>query len=129
MVDAAAPFRSVAEWDDWQQEELRRRASEEDIRFSDEGGEIWQLGEEHHTTLLGKGTVTLDKDGLKLNELRFPLEGMQEPELCHLAGKETMMFTNAEGSFELRFRGSRNQRVIDMKKTKKAGRIVLLYTD
>ena len=29
----------------------------------------------------------------------------------------------------LHFRGSRNQRVIDMKKTRKAGRIVLLYTD
>jgi len=29
----------------------------------------------------------------------------------------------------LHFRGSRNQRVIDMKKTRKTGRIVLLYTD
>ena len=29
----------------------------------------------------------------------------------------------------LHFRGSRNQRVIDMPKTRKAGRIVLLYTD
>ena len=110
FFDKDAPFRSVAAWDDWQQEELRRRAEAGDIRFSDEGAELWQLGEEHETTLLGKGRVSLDKDGLTLGELRFPLEGMQEPELCHLAGKETMMFSNAEGSFELRFRGSPSRR-------------------
>ena len=110
FFDKDAPFRSVAQWDDWQQEELRRRAEAGDIRFSDDGAELWQLGEEHETTLLGKGRVNLDKDGLTLGELRFPLEGMQEPELCHLAGKETMMFSNAEGSFELRFRGSPSRR-------------------
>jgi 1-acyl-sn-glycerol-3-phosphate acyltransferase len=110
FFDAGAPFRSVAAWDDWQQSELRRRAEEGDIRFSDEGAEIWQLGEDHKMTLLGKGTVALDRDSLRLEGLRFPLEGMQEPELCHLAGKETMMFTNAEGSFELRFKGSPSRR-------------------
>ena len=51
-----------------------------------------------------------EQDGLRLGGLHFPLEGMQEPELCHLAGKETMMFTNGEGSFELRFRGSPSRR-------------------
>ena len=110
FFDEKAPFRSVAQWDDWQQGELRRLAEAGDIRLSDEGAEIWRLGEEHETTLMGKGTVTLDKDGLRLGSLHFPLEGMQEPELCHLAGKETMMFTNEEGSFELRFRGSPSRR-------------------
>ena len=38
-------------------------------------------------------------------------------------------YEEAERDLTLHFRGSRNQRVIDMKKTKKAGRIVLLYTD
>ena len=110
FFDDKAPFRSVALWDDWQLGELRRLAGEGNVRFSDEGAEIWLLGEEHETTLLGKGTVTLDRDGLRLGSLHFPLKGMQEPELCHLAGKETMMFTNAEGSFELRFRGSPSRR-------------------
>ncbi len=110
FFDADAPFRSVAAWDDWQQSELRRRAEAGDIRFSDDGAEIWQLSEDHRTTLLGKGAVTLDREALCLGSLRFPLAGMQEPELCHLAGKETMMFTNAEGSYELRFRGSPSRR-------------------
>ena len=110
FFDEGAPFRSVALWDDWQQEELRRRAAEGDIRLSDGGAEIWRLGEGHETTLLGKGDVTLDRNGLDLGSLHFSLEGMQEPELCHLAGKETMMFTTPEGSFELRFRGSPSRR-------------------
>ena len=38
-------------------------------------------------------------------------------------------YEEAQRDLTLHFRGSRNQRVIDMKKTKKAGRIVLLYTD
>ena len=110
FFDEKAPFRSVAEWDDWQQTELRKRARAGDIRFSDEGAEIWRIGEDHETALLGKGTVALDREGLDLGSLHFPLEGMQEPELCHLAGKETMMFTNAEGSYELRFRGDPSRR-------------------
>ena len=110
FFDKASPFLSVAAWDDWQQEELRRRAKAGDVQFSDEGAEIWRLGEGHEMTLLGTGTVTLDRESLRLGGLRFPLEGMQEPELCHLAHKETMMFTNAEGSFELRFKGSPSRR-------------------
>ena len=38
-------------------------------------------------------------------------------------------YEESQRDLTLHFRGSRNQRVIDMKKTKKAGRIVLLYTD
>lgn len=38
-------------------------------------------------------------------------------------------YEEAQRDLTLHFRGFRNQRVIDMKKTRKAGRIVLLYTD
>ena len=38
-------------------------------------------------------------------------------------------YEESQRDLTLHFRGSRNQRVIDMKKTRKAGRIVLLYTD
>ena len=38
-------------------------------------------------------------------------------------------YEEAQRDLTLHFRGSRNQRVIDMKKTRKTGRIVLLYTD
>jgi len=49
-----------------------------------------------------------------LNELDVLVDGPYEEEQRDLT---------------LHFRGSRNQRVIDMKKTRKTGRIVLLYTD
>lgn len=38
-------------------------------------------------------------------------------------------YEEAERDLTLHFRGSRNQRVIDMQKTRKAGRVVLLYND
>ena len=38
-------------------------------------------------------------------------------------------YEETQRDLTLHFRGSRNQRVIDMQKTRKAGRIVLLYTD
>ena len=110
FFDESAPFRSVAQWDDWQQAELRRRAEAGDIRLSDDGAEIWQLGEAHRTTLLAKGRITLDREGLHMDGADFPLAGMQEPELCHLAGRETMMFAREGESFELRFRGSPSRR-------------------
>ena len=49
-----------------------------------------------------------------LNELDVLVDGPYEEEQRDLT---------------LHFRGSQNQRVIDMKKTRKTGRIVLLYTD
>ena len=108
FFDEGAPFRSVAQWDDWQLSELRRRAPE--LRFSDEGAELWEIGEDHKETLLAAGRAELDKDGLRLGGLSFAPESMGEPELCHLAGKETMMFTAPGGSYELRFRGSPSRR-------------------
>ena len=38
-------------------------------------------------------------------------------------------YEEAQRDLTLHFRGSQNQQVIDMKKTRKTGRIVLLYTD
>ncbi|MBR4692808.1 MAG: 1-acyl-sn-glycerol-3-phosphate acyltransferase [Oscillospiraceae bacterium] len=108
FFDEGAPFRSVAQWDDWQLSELRRRAAE--LRLVDEGAELWQIGEDHRETLVASGRVELDTSGLRLGGTAFTLEEMGEPELCHLAGKETMMFSAAGGSYELRFRGSPSRR-------------------
>ena len=110
FFDGDAPFRSVAEWDDWQQEELRRRAEAGKAAFTDEGAELWQIREEHTSRCLEKGAVRLDKDALSIGDRRFSPETLGEPELCHLAGKETMMFSSPEGSCELRFRGSPSRR-------------------
>lgn len=107
--DEGAPFATVAEWDDWQRAELSRRADAA-ITLSDEGAEIWQMVGEHKMRRVAEGRLTLDKAGLHLGTMSFPVETMQQPELCHLGGKETLMFSNPEGSFELRFRNSTSRR-------------------
>lgn len=110
FFNEAAPFRSVAEWDDWQQAELQRRATEGSQEFADDGAEIWEIDAEHRSRLLGRGRVRLTREGLRLDGLHFPIDGLQNPELCHLAGQETMMFSNGEGSYELRIRGGPSRR-------------------
>lgn len=108
--DEGAPFRTVAEWDDWQQEELRKRAEAPEVSLSDDGAEIWQMVGQHKMRRIGEGRLTLNRKGLQLGQLCFPVETMQQPELCHLGGKETLMFSNPEGSFELRFRNRTSRR-------------------
>ena len=110
FFDEDSPFRSVAEWDDWQQTKLLQWAMEGSAAFSDEGAELWRIGEDHGETLLASGRVELDGESLRLGETDIPIEDMQEPELCHLAGRETMVFTCPMGSLELRFRGSPSRR-------------------
>ena len=110
FFDDRSPYRSVAEWDDWQQAELLRRAGEGSAAFADEGAEVWQVGEDHKETMIASGRAELDRERLRAGEKSWPLSEMQEPELCHLAGKESMMFTTPEGSFELRFKGSPSRR-------------------
>ncbi len=104
FFDPPQPFRSVAQWDHWQQEELKHRLDTEEPEFSDEDAEIRQLVGTHKTRVLGRGVVKLDRQGLHLGKLSFSLQDMQKPELCHLGGRETMMFSNGEGSYELCFR-------------------------
>lgn len=108
LFNEGAPFPSVAQWDDWQQARLAEMA--EDTTLSDDGAELWQLGARHKTRLLERGRLQVDRNGLRLGQHFFPLERLQKPELCTLGRSLTMMFSSAEGSFELRFRQRPNLR-------------------
>lgn len=104
-----APFRTVAAWNDWQLRRLPALAAQ-GITLSDEGAELWKIHEGFREELLAEGRVTLDSAGLRLGPVSFPLGDMGDAELCHLAGRETMVFTVPEGNIELRFRGSPSRR-------------------
>lgn len=61
------------------------------------------------------------------------LSAMRDPDVDALLGELDVLvdgpFVLAERDLTLRFRGSRNQRVIDMKATRERGEIVLKYQD
>lgn len=104
------PFPSVAAWDDWQRQELHRLAAEESFFLSDPNAEIRQVRSGRGSRIIGKGQLRVDRSGIRVGERFFPLRTLQQPELCHLAGSETLMFTNPEGSYEVRLAGRQSRR-------------------
>ncbi len=108
--DAASPFRTVAEWDDWQSEKLRELMKSEGELFGDGEASVWRLGENHNMSFVDGGRASLDRTGLRIGEAFFPLSEMAEPSLCHFSKFETLMFAARGGQYELRFGGKASRR-------------------
>lgn len=97
------PFASLAEWDDWQKEQLHRRNF---IRpegagplFTDGGVTLCRVGPGHREEVLGCGILQLYEDRLVCAEIRFPLKkisGMADV----LASR--LLLTVGDEYFELR---------------------------
>ncbi len=71
--DAASPFQTVADWDDWQQTRLRELVKNEGAIFSDGGASVWKLGERHRMALAASGDARLDRSSLSVGGLTFAL--------------------------------------------------------
>ena len=97
------PFASIPEWDAWQQDRLRELGQKPDFSLSDEDAELRELGEGHAVTVLARGRLTLDRNGLETAGVTLPLDHMQDPSLCHFGQGETMMFTAGGKTYELLF--------------------------
>ena len=97
------PFASIPEWDAWQQDQLRELGQKPDFSLSDEDAELRELGEGHAVTVLARGRLTLDRNGLDTAGVTLPLDHMQDPSLCHFGQGETMMFTAGGKTYELLF--------------------------
>ena len=97
------PCSSIAAWDDWQAARVKELADRPDLLVEDEGAELRELGEAHAVTVLARGKLRLDRDGLTVEDSHIPLTHMQSPSLCHFGQGETMM-VNAQGkAYELLF--------------------------
>ena len=97
------PFSAIAEWDAWQQDQLRELGKKPDFTLSDEDAELRELGEGHRISVLGRGRMSLGRNGLEVAGAVLPLDHMQDPSLCHFGGRETMMFTARGKTYELLF--------------------------
>ena len=102
-LEGDAPFTSIPAWDDWQAERVRELASAPDFSLTDEDAELRELEEGHRMTVLARGRLRLDREGIALGERKIPLTRMQEPSLCHFGSGETMMVTAEGKTYELLF--------------------------
>lgn len=74
----AEPFSNLAEWDDWQREQLRKRAFPHDpgtgLLFSDGGVTLSRVRAGHREEPLGAGGLQMYEDRLVCADHCFPLE-------------------------------------------------------
>ena len=103
LFTGEAPFASIPAWDDWQAGRVKALAEAPDLLVEDGDAELRELGEGHAVTVLAKGRLRLDREGLTVAETRIPPTHMQSPSLCHFGHGETMMVTAQGKTYELLF--------------------------
>jgi 1-acyl-sn-glycerol-3-phosphate acyltransferase len=94
-------FSTVSDWWFWQDtavERIARAAGREPVG-ADAGESLFEVKAGSGLRLLGRGRLSLGREGLCCGETRFPLEDI--PELA-VTGQRTLVFTARGGRYELR---------------------------
>ena len=82
FFEPAEPFSTLAEWDDWQRDQLHRRAFPHDdetgLLFSDGGVTLSRVRPGHREELLGAGGLQMYEDRLVCAERSFPLRSISD---------------------------------------------------
>lgn len=75
FLDPGEPFRTIADWEDWQRDALRRRdfVRTGDELFSDGELTLTEITDGHREELIARGTLRQFADRLCFGELVFPL--------------------------------------------------------
>jgi len=93
------PFETVALWDDWQRDELRRIVESEDGEiFSDEKQTLSRVNADHTTEKIADGTLTLSREGFTLGGAVFPIEAVAAMDIH---GRETVVFSSGGKNYEI----------------------------
>lgn len=75
FLEPGSPFKSIAEWEDWQSEALRSKDFEHgEELFSDEGLELKKIGPEHSETPILKGSIIQYEDRLQCGDRTFAMK-------------------------------------------------------
>lgn len=109
--EPAVPFATLAEWEDWQKEQLRCRRfvsnTLDGCLFSDAEGTLEQIGENHSQTPLGAGRIAQYEDRLECGGRSFPLEDIQDMAMTQA---NRLLFTCRGGYYQLQVQGPVNLR-------------------
>ncbi len=110
--EPASPFPTLAEWEDWQKDRLRRREfkrpSEDGLLFADAGVSLSQVNENNRVLpLLSKAEMRLYEDRLACGNREFPLNGIRDMAMTQA---NRLLFTFADGYYEIHSVGRTNLR-------------------
>lgn len=103
FFDPDAPFATLADWDDWQTERLRRGGfprpeGAEGLIFSDGGMRLSRVENGHRNVRLGRGTLALYEDRIVCAGQSFPL-----PQITSMAAvlSGRLLFTCSDRYYEI----------------------------
>ena len=99
-LEPAEPFANPGEWDRWQREKAKTLSPDENgLLYSDSEMRLQEILPKHRTRKLGKGTLELREDELRLCGETFPLDEIGE---MSVYGAKTLVFTHGERYFEIK---------------------------
>ena len=112
FFEPASPFPTLAEWEDWQKEELRcrrfERAGEDGLLFSDGGVTLLKIDENNRAATVSENTdVRQYEDRMCCGDRVFPLK-----EISHMAMTQAnrLLFSFGGEYFEIHSQGRTNLR-------------------
>ncbi len=94
---SGGPFHTVDEWGAWQKERLleRLKSGDETELFSDGDQEIWRIPPRRQTAPVARGTLSVSRAGLRLNDFTLAWREVLGMEIL---GKNTVVFSDGKGS-------------------------------
>ena len=111
-LEPAAPFSTLPEWFDWQQEQLRLRRFEHNAPdgrlFSDEGCTFSRITDDNKEEIIGSGAVIQYEDSLVCAGTRFGMEAIEGMDLSQIHQNHHLMFSSGGNYYQVRVEGPTN---------------------
>ena len=106
--EPAEPFRTVADWDAWQLEELKKMEFDlERPWFSDSGLVLKELEKNHQERELGCGLMVQYADRLRICDREFLLKDISNMAMLK---RNTLLFTASDSYYQVRSEAKANLR-------------------
>ena len=100
LLEPAQPFKTVREWNLWQQEQLVNRNFEHDEKlFSDADLTLYEILEGHKIRPVEAGELSVDAEALSIGQLRFAHADISD---LALVTTRKLLFTSSDRYYELR---------------------------
>lgn len=95
------PFRTVAQWDDWQSEELQKLSQEpvEGEFFSDGDMVLRDVSGDHRSRILTEGSLAISREALTMGDKTFPLSEISQ---MNMYGPRTLVFSVGDAHYEIK---------------------------